>query len=154
MAVPPRVGTTHLLRPGPALSFFFCRRLTAAIRSCVLTRRCPQRGRSGDNRGPRLLPINFELIAAVQGIISEVGQRRQPGAVGRVRWDEGQVSPVHLSQPSQPDRVSPISTAWLAQPSNYAIHGDAIGEGACWIGEESCDLTATAEKGLCCDLQP
>ena len=42
--------------------------------------------------------------------------------MGRVRWDDGQVSPVHLSQPSQPNRVSPISTVRWAQQNGKPHH--------------------------------
>ena len=77
----------------------------------------------------------------VQGVVGEVERGRHLGAVGHVRWDKGQESLVHLSQPPQPDRVSPISTVRWAEQNEKPHH---LGERPEPLGKELAGLEGIA----------
>ena len=153
-ALPPAVGTCASLFHHPS-SFVAAWRLPSDHVSRPEGAYGMERGRSGDNRVQRLHPYFMGPIAAVQGIISKVDGGRHFGAVGRGRWDKGQKSLVHLSQPPQPDRVLPITTVQWAEQNHLHHPGECpepVGRELAGLGGECCDLTATTGHGCAVSL--
>ena len=126
MAVPPRVGTINIMPRGPAPSFFFCRRLAPAVRSCVRTGRCLQWGGSGYNRGPR-----FPLFMCSSRRYEE-SLARSSGGGTLAPWDtsggtRGRNHRYNSPSPFQPDRVLPISTVRWAEQNGKPSSGGSPG---------------------------
>ena len=137
----------HIRQRGPAPSLFFYCRLVPAVWLCVLTRWCLQRGRSRDNRGPRL-PLSMDPSRRYK----ESTARSSVGGT-LVPWDasggtRGRNHRYTSPSPPQLDRLLPISSMRWVEQSRKPHHPwecpKIIWERTC------CGLTAVAMKRTYC----